>query len=102
MSSPTAAPTPRSPLRSSTTLKRACTRSRPIFNNTGYPYDCESRGHGESPPSAMLIPSIDLRDGAVVQLVQGETLAITDADVFRWVRRFARFPKVQVIDLDAA
>ena len=50
----------------------------------------------------MLIPSIDLQDGAVVQLVQGERLAIRDADVFKWVRRFARFPKVQVIDLDAA
>jgi phosphoribosylformimino-5-aminoimidazole carboxamide ribotide isomerase len=50
----------------------------------------------------MLIPSIDLKDGAVVQLVQGERLAIKDDDVFRWVRRFERFPKVQVIDLDAA
>jgi phosphoribosylformimino-5-aminoimidazole carboxamide ribotide isomerase len=50
----------------------------------------------------MLIPSIDLKDGAVVQLVQGERLAIKDPHVFRWVRRFERFPKVQVIDLDAA
>jgi phosphoribosylformimino-5-aminoimidazole carboxamide ribotide isomerase len=50
----------------------------------------------------MLIPSIDLQNGAVVQLVQGERLAIRDEDVFRWVRRFERFPKVQVIDLDAA
>src|SRR5215213_9135536 len=50
----------------------------------------------------MLIPSIDLQDGAVVQLVQGERLAIRDADVFHWVRRFERYPKVQVIDLDAA
>ena len=50
----------------------------------------------------MLIPSIDLQHGAVVQLVQGEHLAIKDDDVFRWVRRFERFPKVQVIDLDAA
>ena len=50
----------------------------------------------------MLIPSIDLKGGAVVQLVQGERLAIRDKDVFRWVRRFERFPKVQVIDLDAA
>ncbi len=50
----------------------------------------------------MLIPSIDLQDGAVVQLVQGEKLAIKDDDVFRWVRRFEKFPKVQVIDLDAA
>jgi phosphoribosylformimino-5-aminoimidazole carboxamide ribotide isomerase len=50
----------------------------------------------------MLIPSIDLQDGAVVQLVQGERLAIKDDDIFKWVRAFARFPKVQVIDLDAA
>ena len=50
----------------------------------------------------MLIPSIDLQAGAVVQLVQGERLAIRDEDVTRWVRRFATFPKVQVIDLDAA
>jgi phosphoribosylformimino-5-aminoimidazole carboxamide ribotide isomerase len=50
----------------------------------------------------MLIPSIDLKDGAVVQLVQGERLAIRDDDVQKWVRRFERFPKVQVIDLDAA
>jgi phosphoribosylformimino-5-aminoimidazole carboxamide ribotide isomerase len=50
----------------------------------------------------MLIPSIDLKGGAVVQLVQGEKLAIRDDDVQKWVRRFAAFPKVQVIDLDAA
>src|ERR1700746_3353206 len=50
----------------------------------------------------MLIPSIDLKGGAVVQLVQGEKLAIRDDDVFKWVRRFEKFPKVQVIDLDAA
>jgi phosphoribosylformimino-5-aminoimidazole carboxamide ribotide isomerase len=50
----------------------------------------------------MLIPSIDLKGGAVVQLVQGERLAIRDDDVFAWVRRFEKSPKVQVIDLDAA
>jgi phosphoribosylformimino-5-aminoimidazole carboxamide ribotide isomerase len=50
----------------------------------------------------MLIPAIDLKGGAVVQLVQGERLAIRDEDVFRWVRRFEAFRKVQVIDLDAA
>ncbi len=50
----------------------------------------------------MLIPAIDLQGGAVVQLVQGERLAIKDEDVFGWVKRFERFPKVQVIDLDAA
>jgi phosphoribosylformimino-5-aminoimidazole carboxamide ribotide isomerase len=50
----------------------------------------------------MLIPSIDLRGGRVVQLVQGDRLALEDHDVFKWVERFARFPAVQLIDLDAA
>src|SRR5436190_6721587 len=50
----------------------------------------------------MLIPSIDLQGGAVVQLVQGERLAIRDDDIFKWVWKFEKFPKVQVIDLDAA
>jgi phosphoribosylformimino-5-aminoimidazole carboxamide ribonucleotide (ProFAR) isomerase len=50
----------------------------------------------------MLIPAIDLQEGAVVQLVQGERLAIRDEDIDKWVKRFQRFPKVQVIDLDAA
>jgi len=50
----------------------------------------------------MLIPSIDLQHGAVVQLVQGQRLAVKDPDVLRWVHRFQKFPKVQVIDLDAA
>jgi phosphoribosylformimino-5-aminoimidazole carboxamide ribotide isomerase len=50
----------------------------------------------------MLIPSIDLQGGKIVQLVQGERLAIETADVDAWVRRFAGYPKVQLIDLDAA
>ncbi len=50
----------------------------------------------------MLIPSIDLKGGKVVQLVQGERVAIESSDVFRWVRRFQNFPIVQLIDLDAA
>jgi phosphoribosylformimino-5-aminoimidazole carboxamide ribotide isomerase len=50
----------------------------------------------------MLIPSIDLQGGRVVQLVQGERLAVEDHDVDRWIDRFRGFPKVQVIDLDAA
>jgi phosphoribosylformimino-5-aminoimidazole carboxamide ribotide isomerase len=50
----------------------------------------------------MLIPSIDLRGGKVVQLVQGERLALEDADLDRWIRRFESFPKLQLIDLDAA
>ena len=50
----------------------------------------------------MLIPSIDLQGGKVVQLVQGERLAIESADIDSWVRRFAGRAKVQLIDLDAA
>ena len=50
----------------------------------------------------MLIPSIDLQGGHVVQLVQGETLAIEAPDPEPWILAFARFPRVQLIDLDAA
>ena len=50
----------------------------------------------------MLIPSIDLQNGHVVQLVQGERLAIEAPDPEPWIERFARFPRVQLIDLDAA
>jgi phosphoribosylformimino-5-aminoimidazole carboxamide ribonucleotide (ProFAR) isomerase len=50
----------------------------------------------------MLIPSIDLQDGRIVQLVQGERLALEAPDPEPWIARFARFPRVQLIDLDAA
>jgi phosphoribosylformimino-5-aminoimidazole carboxamide ribotide isomerase len=50
----------------------------------------------------VLIPSIDLQSGRIVQLVQGERLAIETDDFDGWIARFARFPKVQLIDLDAA
>jgi len=50
----------------------------------------------------MLIPSIDLQGGRIVQLVQGERLALASDDFDGWISRFARFPKVQLIDLDAA
>ncbi len=50
----------------------------------------------------MLIPSIDLQGGRIVQLVQGEKLAVQTDDFGAWIRRFAGYPKVQLIDLDAA
>jgi phosphoribosylformimino-5-aminoimidazole carboxamide ribotide isomerase len=50
----------------------------------------------------MLIPSIDLQGGRIVQLVQGERLALETDDFDGWIERFAGFPKVQLIDLDAA
>jgi phosphoribosylformimino-5-aminoimidazole carboxamide ribotide isomerase len=50
----------------------------------------------------VLIPSIDLMGGKIVQLVQGERKALEFDDFPEWVRRFSKFPVVQVIDLDAA
>jgi len=50
----------------------------------------------------MLIPSIDLQGGHVVQLVQGEALAIQAPDPEPWITKFMPFPRVQLIDLDAA
>ncbi len=50
----------------------------------------------------MLIPSIDLKGGQVVQLVQGERQALASDDIDGWVEKFSRFKTVQVIDLDAA
>ena len=50
----------------------------------------------------MLIPSIDLMDGKIVQLVQGEKKALELEDFTEWFERFAKYPLVQLIDLDAA
>src|ERR1035441_7275037 len=51
---------------------------------------------------AMLIPSIDLLGGRIVQLVQGEKLKLAFDDFEYWIERFAKYPLVQLIDLDAA
>lgn len=50
----------------------------------------------------MLIPSIDLMDGRIVQLVQGERKALEFSDFEYWIERFTKYPVVQLIDLDAA
>jgi phosphoribosylformimino-5-aminoimidazole carboxamide ribotide isomerase len=50
----------------------------------------------------VLIPSIDLSDGRIVQLVQGERLAIATDDIDLWIERLRKYPLVQLIDLDAA
>jgi phosphoribosylformimino-5-aminoimidazole carboxamide ribotide isomerase len=50
----------------------------------------------------MLIPSIDLMNGRIVQLVQGERLALESQAIDEWLDRFRGWPKVQLIDLDAA
>ncbi len=51
---------------------------------------------------AMLIPSIDLMGGKIVQLVQGERKALEFDDFEEWIGRFSSFPLIQLIDLDAA
>ncbi len=50
----------------------------------------------------MLIPSIDLMGGKIVQLVQGRKKALEFDDFGEWVKRFSKYPAVQLIDLDAA
>ena len=50
----------------------------------------------------MLIPSIDLMGGKIVQLVQGERKTLEFDDFEEWIDRFSSFPLVQLIDLDAA
>jgi phosphoribosylformimino-5-aminoimidazole carboxamide ribotide isomerase len=51
---------------------------------------------------AMLIPSIDLMGGKIVQLVQGEKKALEFDDFDYWIERFFKYELVQLIDLDAA
>ena len=50
----------------------------------------------------MIIPCIDLMGGKVVQLVQGREKALEAESPLEMLRRFAAFPEIQVIDLDAA
>jgi phosphoribosylformimino-5-aminoimidazole carboxamide ribotide isomerase len=50
----------------------------------------------------LIIPCIDLMDRKVVQLVQGREKALEGDSPLEMLRRFAKFPEIQVIDLDAA
>ncbi|MDE3201784.1 MAG: 1-(5-phosphoribosyl)-5-[(5-phosphoribosylamino)methylideneamino] imidazole-4-carboxamide isomerase [Acidobacteriota bacterium] len=50
----------------------------------------------------MLIPSIDLLGGRIVQLVQGEKLRLAFDDFEYWIEKFSKYPLVQLIDLDGA
>jgi phosphoribosylformimino-5-aminoimidazole carboxamide ribotide isomerase len=50
----------------------------------------------------MLIPSIDLMGGKIVQLVQGEKKKMEFDNFDYWIERFSAYPLVQLIDLDAA
>jgi len=50
----------------------------------------------------MLIPSIDLMGGKIVQLVQGDKKKLEFDNFDYWIERFSKYPIVQLIDLDAA
>ena len=50
----------------------------------------------------MIVPCIDLMDGKVVQLVQVREKALEGDSPEEMLRKFAAFPEIQVIDLDAA
>jgi len=50
----------------------------------------------------MLIPSIDLMGGKIVQLVQGDKKKLEFDNFDYWIERFSKYPVVQLIDLDAA
>ncbi len=50
----------------------------------------------------MLIPSIDLMGGKIVQLVQGDKKKLEFDNFDYWIQRFSKYPIVQLIDLDAA
>jgi phosphoribosylformimino-5-aminoimidazole carboxamide ribotide isomerase len=50
----------------------------------------------------VIIPCIDLMGGKVVQLVQGRDKALEGGTPEEMLARFAAFPVIQVIDLDAA
>ena len=50
----------------------------------------------------MIFPCIDLLGGKVVQLVQGRDLALEGGTPAEMLEKFAAFPEIQVVDLDAA
>ena len=50
----------------------------------------------------MLIPSIDLMGGKIVQLVHGEKKALEFDQFDEWIARFSDYPLIQLVDLDAA
>jgi len=50
----------------------------------------------------MIVPCIDLQGGRAVQLVRGRRRVLAVEDVLGLLKRFRRYPLLQVIDLDAA
>jgi phosphoribosylformimino-5-aminoimidazole carboxamide ribotide isomerase len=50
----------------------------------------------------LIIPCIDIMDRKVVQLVQGREKALEGDSPLEMLKKFEKFPEIQVIDLDAA
>lgn len=50
----------------------------------------------------MIIPSIDIMDGNVVQLKQGKEKVYENSDIDRVINQYRVFPEINVIDLDSA
>jgi phosphoribosylformimino-5-aminoimidazole carboxamide ribotide isomerase len=50
----------------------------------------------------VLIPSIDLMGGRIVQLVQGEKLKLAFDDFDYWIERFSKYPVVQLAKIHAS
>lgn len=50
----------------------------------------------------MIIPSIDIMDGKVVQLKQGKEKVYENSDIDNVIKQYKIFPEINVIDLDSA
>jgi phosphoribosylformimino-5-aminoimidazole carboxamide ribotide isomerase len=50
----------------------------------------------------MLIPSIDLMGGKIVQVGTGDNPEMALAEFEPWIKKFEKFPLVHLVDLDAA
>jgi phosphoribosylformimino-5-aminoimidazole carboxamide ribotide isomerase len=50
----------------------------------------------------MLIPSIDLMDGKIVQLAHGQSRELTFAEFEPWIKKFEKYPLVHITDVDGA
>src|SRR6266404_2464124 len=50
----------------------------------------------------MLIPSIDLMDGKIVQLSHGQSHELELSEFEPWIKKFEKYPLVHIVDIDGA